>query len=280
MLKINAMYFSPTGTTRKVVLNMQNVVCGENAKCNLGETIDITKLSNRNNEYTFEKDEVLIFGVPVYAGRVPNILLKFFGKIKADGAICIPIVLYGNRNYDDGLIELSSILIERGFNIIAAGAFIGEHSFSYKLAKGRPNESDMDIVVEFSKSIALKLSLINEADNNQQNYLNLEDIPGEIPFRNYYRPRDRAGNFFDFKAIKPITTEACNLCGICVDICPMQSISLEDPKKIEGICIKCGACIKNCPNGAKNFKDANYEKHRIELEEEYIHPNQIELFFS
>lgn len=278
MLKINAMYFSPTGTTRKVVLNMQNVVCSENDKYKLGEMVDITKFSNRNSEYMFEKNDVLIFGIPVYAGRVPNILIKFFEKIKADGAICIPIVLYGNRNYDDGLIELSSILIERGFKIIAAGAFIGEHSFSYKLAKGRPDESDMKMVADFSKSIALKLSLINEFEDNQKKYLNLEDIPGEIPFRNYYRPRDREGNFFDFKAIKPITTEACNLCGICVDICPMKSISIEDPKKIEGICIKCGACIKNCPTGAKLFRDANYEKHRIELEEEYIYPKKNEIF--
>lgn len=68
--------------------------------------------------------------MPVIAGRVPNVLLKFLDTLQGGGALAVPVVLYGNRNFDDALIELRNILQDRGFYAIGAAAFIGEHSFS------------------------------------------------------------------------------------------------------------------------------------------------------
>jgi DUF1009 family protein len=89
-------------------------------------------------------------GVPVYAGRVPNVLLKYLNSIIGNAALAIPVVVYGNRNYDDALIELKDILELKGFKVIGGGAFIGEHAFSRTLANNRPDEKDMDIAREFA----------------------------------------------------------------------------------------------------------------------------------
>ena len=70
--------------------------------------------------------------------------MKFLDTLEGHGAISIPYVCYGNRNYDDALIELGDILTAKGFENIACGAFIAEHSFSRILAAGRPD------LVEFS----------------------------------------------------------------------------------------------------------------------------------
>lgn len=48
-------------------------------------------------------------------------------------------------------------------------------------------------------------------------------------------------------------TDACNGCGACKKICPVESI--EGKKKAihsinETVCIECGACGKVCPQGA------------------------------
>jgi len=49
-----------------------------------------------------------------------------------------------------------------------------------------------------------------------------------------------------------INAKACIGCGICVDTCPVQALSLVDgvsvvdPKQ----CIDCGACVKVCPTNA------------------------------
>ena len=83
----------------------------------------------------FFRKDIVIVGVPVYAGRVPNVLLKYLNTMSGNGALAIAVVLYGNRNYDDALLELKDILEANGFKVIAGGAFIGEHAFSKTLAK-------------------------------------------------------------------------------------------------------------------------------------------------
>jgi NAD-dependent dihydropyrimidine dehydrogenase PreA subunit len=190
--------------------------------------------------------------------------------MKGNGALAVPVVLYGNRNYDDALIELKEIMEEKGFDTIAAGAFIGEHSFSKILAKERPDSADIENIETFGGKIAEKI-------NKGCGGYSLE-IKGETPYRPYYRPRDIEGNFYDFRKIKPKTNDKCTDCKICVDVCPMGSIDSDDVSKFTGICIKCGACVKKCPDGAKYYDDVNYLKHQHELEEENKDRKEPEFF--
>ena len=87
---------------------------------------------------------------------MPNILLKYLHTITGSHTKVVPVVVYGNRNYDDALIELKNILEDNGFISIAAAAFIGEHSFSTTLAKNRPDEMDMIIINQFANIIIEK----------------------------------------------------------------------------------------------------------------------------
>jgi len=49
-----------------------------------------------------------------------------------------------------------------------------------------------------------------------------------------------------------IDQEKCSGCGLCVDICPLEAISLENDKaKVDkGTCTECGQCVDECPNKA------------------------------
>ncbi|MCF7855086.1 MAG: 4Fe-4S binding protein [Candidatus Pacebacteria bacterium] len=44
----------------------------------------------------------------------------------------------------------------------------------------------------------------------------------------------------------------CTGCGLCVDICPVDAITLEDDKAVidEEACTDCGQCVDECPNDA------------------------------
>lgn len=205
----------------------------------------------------FAGNDIVILAVPVYAGRVPNVLLNYLKSVKADGAKAIAMVLYGNRNYDDALLELTDILRMNGFNISAAGAFIGEHSFSKILAKDRPDESDLEKISEFAKQIYLKISLKTEEEPL---------IPGNKKYRDYYKPKDKRGDPVDIRKVTPKTNNGCTDCKLCVSVCPMGSIDYNDVSKLNYICIKCGACIKICPVNAKYYDDENYLNHKYELE--------------
>ncbi|WP_425059038.1 hypothetical protein SCACP_36870 [Sporomusa carbonis] len=268
--QINAMYFSATGTTKKVVTSIANQLSLNAGKDAQIKIFDFTLPAFRREPITFTKEDVVIVGVPVYAGRVPNILLKYLHTVTGNGALAIAVVLYGNRNYDDALIELTDILVSNGFKVVAAGAFIGEHSFSKILAQNRPDEKDMTIVKDFADQIYRKIT------NNSK----FEDllVNGNRPYKSYYTPKNKNNEPVDIRKVTPRTNTDCIKCKLCVNVCPMGSIDNEDPSKIIGICIKCCACIKKCPTNAKYFADEDYLWHKQELEINFSPRREPEIF--
>ena len=260
--KVWGMYFTGTGTTEKVVTHI-----GKKIAEKLGveyEDYDFTLPKVRKVEKSFTEEDLVVFGTPVIAGRVPNLLLKYLDTLKGKGALAVPVVLYGNRNFDDALIELRNILKDKNMKPIAGGAFIGEHSFSKILGAGRPNIKDMEIASNFAEKIVEK---IIEKDFDPEK---LVEVKGETPLRFYYQPRDSKGNPIDIRKVKPKTDmNLCDRCGLCIAICPLGSININDPSDVFGICMKCCACVKRCPTGAKYYDDENYLYHQHELEDEY-----------
>lgn len=270
--KVWAVYFSATDTTKKTVLT----IADEAARL-LGaerEDYDFTLPGMRENGFAAGKDDLVIFGTPVYAGRVPNVLLKYLATIQGNGALAVPVVLFGNRNFDDGLIELRDILENTGFHTVAAAAFVGEHSFSKTLAAGRPDADDMKEALAFAGKVAEKVKVLPEGEAPAP--VEVEGVPH--PYRGYYQPRDRKGVSIDIRKVKSLVSDACDDCKICADVCPMGSISHENVREYTGICIKCGACIKKCPKQARYYEDEGYLYHQHELEEGYTRRAAISLF--
>ncbi len=268
--RLNSMYFSPTGTTKKIVSGIIKKFSENIDKDITINNIDFTLPAVRKETISFTEEDIVIIGVPVYAGRVPNVLLKYLNSIAGNGAIAIAVVVYGNRNYDDALIELKDILELNGFKVIAGCAFIGEHSFSKTLAKNRPDEKDMAIVSDFANRIYNK---ITQEDNVQTVF-----VKGNKPYRKYYMPINKDGIPVDIRKVTPKTNSNCIDCKLCADVCPMGSIDYEDVSKLNGICIKCGACIKKCPTQAKYFDDEDYLRHKHELEVDFANRREPELF--
>lgn len=270
--KVWAVYFSATDTTKKTVLT----IADEAARL-LGaerEDYDFTLPGMRENGFAAGKDDLVIFGTPVYAGRVPNVLLKYLATIQGNGALAVPVVLFGNRNFDDGLIELRDILENTGFHTVAAAAFVGEHSFSKTLAAGRPDADDMKEALAFAGKVVEKVKGLPEGEAAAP--VEVEGVPH--PYRGYYQPRDRKGVSIDIRKVKSLVSDACDDCKICADVCPMGSISHENVREYTGICIKCGACIKKCPKQARYYEDEGYLYHQHELEEGYTRRAAISLF--
>lgn len=269
--RIRALYFSATGTTEKVVHTLAKQL-SEALKAAV-TYFNFTPISARDQIQVFSADELAIIGLPVYAGRVPNVLLPYLTqKLSASRTPTIPVVLYGNRNYDDALMELKQLLTDRGFLPFAAATMVGEHAFSTVLAANRPDASDLEKLAAFARSIAEQLQA--------QPGLSPVSVPGCDPIRPYYTPRDHCGNPVNILKVKPVTDPArCTQCGLCSQLCPMGSISPENAAEIAGVCIKCCACVKRCPNSAKSFVDEKYLYHQHELEAEFSRRAEPEFYF-
>ena len=259
-----AVYFSGTGTTEKVVTAVAKDIANALGAEYDSFSFDLPK--SREGELTFGPEDLVVFGVPVYAGRVPNLLLPYIqNKVKGQSTLAVPVVLYGNRNFDDGLMELRNVLFQNGFRPFAAGAFVGEHSFSRILGAGRPDGEDMALAAQLAAKAA------GSAEEMSQPPEQPVAVEGCDPIRPYYTPRDRHGEpIKDFLKAKPVTDpDKCIRCGLCARLCPMGSIDPQDVSNVVGKCIKCCACVKKCPTGAKYFDHPGYLYHQHELEEQY-----------
>lgn len=264
---VTAMYFSPTGTTEKVVKAIARQLAGARGF----NTFEFNLPDSRKEAAVYTDQDLVIFGIPVYAGRVPNILLPYLNTLVGNGARAVAVVLYGNRNYDDALIELTDILTDCNFEVIGAGAFIGEHAFSNLLAANRPDQKDLQIAQDFAGQITDKL-------NGAQEFGKLT-VKGNQPYNRYYVPKTATGeDNKEFRKVKPKTSEDCIDCKTCAEVCPLGSIDYEDVKQLTGICIKCCACVKKCPTNAKYFDDPGYLFHKVQLETTYTDRCEPELF--
>jgi NAD-dependent dihydropyrimidine dehydrogenase PreA subunit/flavodoxin len=268
--QINALYFSATGTTQKIVTGIAEKLSANMIGKAEIKNIDFTSPEARKQAVAFGKEDIVVAGVPVYAGRVPNVLLKYLKNMAGNGASAIAVVVYGNRNYDDALIELNDLLETDGFRVVAGGAFIGEHSFSRTLGQNRPDKQDMAAAVDFAGRIYKKITAPGQNPTVA--------VKGNRPYREYYKPKNKNGHAVDIRKVSPKTTSDCIDCKLCASICPMGSIDAGDVSKVTGICIKCCACIKNCPVGAKYFDDENYLWHKKELEIQFTERREPEFF--
>lgn len=255
-MAVDLLYFSATGNTS----NIAKAIAGP-----LGEVsaeYDITPPRARDGVYSFEEEDLVIIGVPVYAGRIPKFLLPVLNRMNGRGAYAVCIVTYGNRDYEDALLELSDICEERGFHVVAAGAFVGEHSYTDKLAKGRPGNADIQIAQDFALEIKEKMT-----EGLEEGF----KISGNFPY---------VQKALNPAVYGPVTSDSCTACGLCERRCPMGVIDAEDFKKIyEEDCIHCCSCIKCCPVSAKSFPQPEFKQLTDWLETNFVLPDkQPELF--
>ncbi|MGI5957919.1 MAG: EFR1 family ferrodoxin [Massiliimalia sp.] len=222
-MSIYKIIFSPTGGTEKVANQFVQAFEQE------AKTIDLTDFTTDFQQIQLAEDDICIVAVPSFGGRVPKIAATRLEKIKANGAKAILITVYGNRAYDDTLLELKTILTNSKFCCVAAVAAVAEHSIMHQFAKGRPDKKDLEELSQFAKQIRQRI----EESRIPEDLI----VPGSNPYREY-----------NGVPIKPAANKNCTKCGLCAQKCPVQAISLDNPSQTDHKkCISCMRCISICP---------------------------------
>lgn len=221
--------FSPTGGTQKVVDILSNAWNVPFA------TIDLTNPTFDFSTFHIDSDDLVILAVPCYAGRVPALAAKRIVQIQGHHAHCVLVCVYGNRAYDDTLIELFDLANQCQLNVIGAIASVAKHSIMTQFATNRPDTKDIQDLQDFVYQIQAKL------DSKIPN-LSIKFLPGNRPYK-------QAGG-----GMVPIASDACLRCGQCSSLCPVQAIDPTRPYQTDPhLCISCMRCVVKCPVQARSI---------------------------
>ncbi len=228
MKKVNNIYFSPTFSTKKVVETVGNTISDNTFN------LDLSNKDDDYSKYEFSENEICIIGVSSFGGRVPLTARERISKLKGNNTPCIIIATYGNRAYEDTLIELKDILSSEGFKVFAAMSIVCEHSIMNEFAKGRPNEEDINEIKDYAIKIKEKIE-----SNNMEEI----EVPGNNPYKKY-----------GAIPMVPKADKNCIKCGKCADECPVGAIDFNEPDKTDkDKCISCMRCINVCEYNARSL---------------------------
>ena len=220
--------FSPTGGPQRVADRLTESICEHPV------SIDLCDPRFGAEPISLSADDLCIVSVPSFGGRVPELAARRLTTLCANGAMAVLVAVYGNREYEDTLIELKNLLAAQGFRCAAAVAAVAEHSMLRQYAAGRPDADDLKELSDFGRRIADKIAAGSISPDLP--------VPGSSPYR-------QMGKF-----LKPEGTEACMGCGVCADLCPANAIPADNPCATDlSACISCVRCVSLCPVQARQL---------------------------
>lgn len=222
------------GARRKAAERAEGAAAARN-----GENAPIAEGVHTDGFIYIDEEDFSIFSVPCYGGRVPKTAVERLSRINGSDTPAIVCVTFGNRAFEDSMLELADIAEGRGFKVIGAAAVSCEHNIMHEFGKGRPDEDDKEKIRTFAHAVARKL---NSGDRSRPS------LPGNRP----YKERHEAS--IDIQ----VDENTCVCCGMCALKCPVGAISKDGKKVDKNKCISCMRCIEICRSRSipKEYVDA------------------------
>lgn len=252
-MKTIMLCFSPTGGTQKVAKIIEKVLP-------VDTWIDLCDAQKQEELYLGVED-TCILAVPSYGGRAPKIVLDRLHHIHGNQTNAILICTYGNRAFDDTLLEMKTEMQKQGFMPVAAVAAVSEHSILHEYGAGRPDAQDEAELFNYAKKI---IEVLAQAKKK------VVEVPGNSVYRKY-----------SGVPLKPNVNASCTKCGVCATLCPVQAISVQDPSLTQkDICISCMRCIAVCPNHARSISSALKLAAKLKIASECKTRKESQLFVS
>lgn len=233
IMKFIQIVFSPTGGTQRVA-DAITESCSKDI-----ERIDLSDAAKDFSTVNIEKDDYVLIAVPSFGGRVPAVATERLSKINGNKAKCAIVCVYGNRAYDDTLIELKDTAEKSGFTVSAAVVAIAEHSIVHQYATGRPDNEDVKKLQRFFAKIIEKF---NNSDFSETSIT--------VPGNSNYKKAGAGG-------VIPKAGKECVSCKMCAEKCPVGAIDTNNPKATDPKkCISCMRCVSICPKNARKVNGA------------------------
>ena len=221
------LYFSGTGTTEKYAKKFADA---------LPYPATIREIPVHGQiDATMGADELLVLAAPVYGGYLPSFIWDSIAGVSGASTPAVLLAVYGARDYDNALLEMSGKLADKGFVTVGAAALVAQHSIVPSIAVGRPSDADLDSVAAFAATIGERLdgmaSIADAPAFSFKGEMGTGAAPGIVP---------------------AVVEEYCIDCSTCAWGCPAYAIEESNPIWTDPErCVSCMRCIVNCPSSAR-----------------------------
>ena len=206
-----------------------------------GELLSIPQLM-KQDDITIE-DEAVGIVAPVYAVEMPMMVKAFLEKVKIKTDYFFFVYTYG-MGYAEAFTHVDVAARKAGLTLsyIDAIQMVDNYIPFFDMQEQIDTLPEKDVegqVERVAREIAeRKLRQVSVTQKN------LDDMARWT--------HDHAANILKKdKALSYTVNDDCTRCGICVQVCPADNITLtEDGVFFSGHCEVCYACLHNCPQTA------------------------------
>ncbi|MBP2201285.1 ferredoxin [Methanococcus voltae] len=264
-------YFSGTGNSYYVARELAKVLSNNNGKGTKTNTKIIPIANEIKKEQITCGSDRIIFIYPVYGFGVPEIVESFIKRLNMERNPKLYSIATCGKMAGGVHCQVDKLLKEKKQQLNAG--YTVQMPSNYILAFSAPSQSKIIEILD-DTDIRVK-ELGNLIQSNEKNNA-MDSIIAKISTGAFYPFWKKSLYKFDekFKISK-----ACNLCGNCVEICPVSNIEIVDNEKLENNdriiykhkCQECMGCIQTCPTRAiiygSSAKRKSYFNPRVEINE-------------
>jgi ferredoxin/flavodoxin len=261
-MKTAIYYFTGTGNSLAVAKELAKELGG-------AEIFPISRIMavarGTDKKFSPSADRIIII-YPVYASGLPRIVADFASRLKAEGKKLYGIATYGGMA---GKVNhlLKKQLKEAG-NELTAGFLVRMPGNCITLypAVSKSKQDELFRVAKL-KIKDISREIMEGVEGKIEDTFSILDIfqHGPLHKKMTERLKEADKEFY--------STDNCDACGLCVNICPVGNIELQDGRPVwKHNCEQCMACIQWCPleaiqHGTKTIKRKRYRHPEIKSDE-------------
>lgn len=193
------------------------------------------------------KSPVIGLVFPVHIWGVPRRVLEFLGQLPAMNAAYIFAIANNGGQVANTLVQLEEVM--QSMNLCLAAGWSVEMPSNY-IPWGGPGSPDEQNRL-FAAARQKISSVAHYVEERAKKPVEKGPLWQRITFTRIYNTSFHQVPEMDKKFW---VDERCNLCGICVKVCPAGNISIDDEKLTwHNHCEQCLACIQWCPQEALQY---------------------------
>jgi NAD-dependent dihydropyrimidine dehydrogenase PreA subunit/flavodoxin len=248
--KALVVYCSPSGSTERVAQAIQRKVKALEIPVTLLDLGCEPDLPFILPQLLDAKDNLFLYvGSPVYASRPLPQVMAFISMLpQAKIGYSVPFVTWGGVTSGIALHDMGKALAEKGYHPLGAAKVLAAHSLMWAsdnpVGKGHPNADDDALIealvetvhgrVRAGNPIPLPLSALAYQPDHVHATMEKDGIHAA---RSHFPTRE-------------VDLKRCTRCGVCVERCPAQALSLSPDPQFGESCICCCRCVRLCPEAA------------------------------